>query len=233
MLEDQNCRIWGAGFRDTDAWGLLQPIEPIAGIWEGGVLHGDPENDSTYNPISKESLQNCGLDYLALGHIHKGSALQKAGKTHFGWPGCTMGRGFDECGKKGVWYVELDEQGCRQEFLPLPLPKFEILKLDMEDLTVPPDAEGSICCLILTGEADGVDTDAVYGKLADKFFHLEVRNATTPKRDLWADCGTGTLRGIALSHLKQQYDGAEESEKPVILQAAKVLLAALEGREQP
>ena len=232
-LEQQNCRIWGAGFRGVDAYDLLQPIAPKDGLWEVGVLHGDTENDSTYNPISRESLQNCGLHYLALGHIHKASALQKAGKTCYGWPGCAMGRGFDECGQKGVWYVELDEQGCRQEYLPLPLPKFEILKVDAENLTIPAEVEGSICSMILTGEADGVDREAIRETLADRFLHLEVRDATTPKRDIWADCGSSTLRGIALSHLKQQYDKAEEGEKSVILQGARALLAALEGREQP
>lgn len=232
-LQEKHCRIWGAGFQSREAYDLLRPIEPAADLWEVGVLHGDPVNEGPYDPISAESLETCGLHYLALGHIHKGASLQKAGSTFYGWPGCPMGRGFDECGQKGVWYVQLDETGCRQEFVPLSLPRFEILTADAEALTVPPEAEGSICCLVLTGEADGVDTEYIRRQLADRFLHLEVRDATTPRRNPWADCGSNTLRGIALSHLKKQYEEGEEAEKNLYLQAAKILLAALEGREQP
>lgn len=227
------CRVWGAGFRAAEAYDLLQPVpQADDGFWEVGVFHGDPVSDGPYHPISIEQLRACGLHYLALGHIHKGSQLQKAGKTWYGWPGCPMGRGFDECGQKGVWYVELGET-CRKEALPLPFPKYEILTLSAEALAIPKDAEGSICCLILTGEAEPVDVEAVAARLSDRFLRLEVRDATTPRRDLWAGCGQQTLRGQALAYLKAQYDRAEEAEQPIIAQAVRCLLAALEGREQP
>ena len=233
-LPKLGCRIWGAGFRGSEAYDLLQPIPKAEdGFLEVGLFHGDPVNDGPSHAISAQTLQTCGLDYLALGHIHKGSGLQKSGKTYYGWPGCPMGRGFDECGPKGLWYVELDETGCRQEFLPLPYPRYEILSLDVHDLTVPKAAEGSCCCLILTGESDPVDVAAVEEKLSHHFRYLEVRDGTTPKRDLWSGCGEQSLRGLALAKLKKQYDEAPEEEQPVILQAVRCLLAALEGREQP
>ena len=225
-LSDRKCRVWGAGFQSAEAYDLLRPIPKANdGFWEVGLFHGDPVNDGPYHSISSENLANCGLHYLALGHIHKASQLQRAGSTFYGWPGCPMGRGFDECGEKGVWYVELDGD-CRQEFLPLPFPRFEILTMDVNRLTIPKEAEGSICCLILTGESDPVDAEAVEASLADRFLQLEVRDATTPKRDIWADLGQQTLRGQALAYLKQ-------SEDPLAEQAARILLAALEGREQP
>lgn len=233
-LPELPCRVWGAAFHDREAEGLLKPIPQAEdGFWEIGVFHGDPTNDGPYHPISPQTLQNCGLDYLALGHIHKGSPLEKAGKTFYGWPGCAMGRGFDECGEKGVWYIELERGNCRQEFLPLSFPRFEILTLPAEDIAVPPEAEGSVCVLVLTGESDPVDTKAVEQQLKNRFLSLEVRDSTTPKRDIWAGCGSQTLRGMALAKLKEHYDLAGEAEKPVVLQAVRYLLAALEGREQP
>ena len=228
------CRVWGAGFRGMEAEGLLKPVPKAEdGFLEVGVFHGDPVNDGPYHPISRETLINCGLDYLALGHIHKQSKLEKFGKTFYGWPGCAMGRGFDECGKKGVWYIQLEEGNCRQEFLPLSFPRYEILTLPAEDISIPAEAEGSICVLVLTGESDPVDTKAVEQQLKDRFLSLEVRDSTTPKRDIWAGCGSQTLRGMALARLKEKYDMAEETAKPVVLQAVRCLLAALEGREQP
>lgn len=233
-LPSLSCRVWGAAFRGIEAEGLLKPILSAEdGFLEIGVFHGDPVNDGPYHPISRETLMTCGLDYLALGHIHKESTLEKAGKTFYGWPGCAMGRGFDECGEKGVWYIELEKGNCRQSFLPLSFPRYEILTLPADRISIPPETEGSICVLVLTGESDPVDTKAVENRLKDRFLSLEVRDATTPKRDLWAGCGEQTLRGMALAHLKETYDRTQEGEKPVVLQAVRCLLAALEGREQP
>ena len=55
-----------------------------------------------------------------------------------------------------------------------------------------------------------------------------------PKRDLWAECGENTLRGLTLKTLKLRYDSAKTAEeRQLAVLAAKYALAALEGREQP
>ena len=66
------------------------------------VLHGDAENPaSPYDPVSSAALAASGLDYAALGHIHR-RGERRDGGTLCAWPGCLMGRGFDECGEKGA-----------------------------------------------------------------------------------------------------------------------------------
>ncbi len=42
------------------------------------------------------------MDYVALGHIHAYSGARTAGRVPYAWPGCPEGRGYDECGEKGV-----------------------------------------------------------------------------------------------------------------------------------
>ena len=65
------------------------------------ALHGDALNaGSPYNAVTREQIAASGLCYLALGHIHEKSGLQRAGETFYAWPGCPMGRGFDELGQK-------------------------------------------------------------------------------------------------------------------------------------
>jgi len=62
---------------------------------------------SDYNPIKISDIEKSGLDYLALGHIHKASEIKRAGATCYGYCGCPEGRGNDETGEKGVYAIEL------------------------------------------------------------------------------------------------------------------------------
>ena len=100
------------------------------------VLHGDAvNNQSPYNYISKAEIAGSGLDYLALGHIHAASGLLTEGRTAYAWPGCAMGRGFDELGEKGVYLGTLDASGCKLEFCPLSGRKYEILTVPAATFT--------------------------------------------------------------------------------------------------
>ena len=117
-LPELCCRVWGAGFQDAEAYDLLRPIPRNEDGWlEIGVFHGDPLYAGPYHPITAQTLRDCGLDYLALGHIHKLQMPKQAGRTFYGWPGAAMGRGFDETGEKGVLQVALDRGICEAKFL--------------------------------------------------------------------------------------------------------------------
>lgn len=69
------------------------------------LLHGEIGGE-----IALERLQNRGVDYLALGHIHQPTAVaaQLDGRGRFRYCGCLEGRGFDECGKRGFFLLELE-----------------------------------------------------------------------------------------------------------------------------
>ena len=67
----------------------------------------------------------------------------------------------------------------------------------------------------------------LYRALAPQFLSLELVDETAPSRDLWADCGERSLRGLALDALRAHPD---QELAPL---AAKLLLAALEGRDAP
>ena len=201
------------------------------------VLHGDLQANSVYNFISAEAIAASGLDYLALGHIHKGE-VRKFGKTVCAWPGCLMGRGFDECGEKGVYKVTLDKTACRTEFIPLRTRKYEILTVEAGDdalasvnAALPADTEDDCYRILLTGESDAIDLPALEAALAPRFYSLSVRDCTVPKQALWAAAGDDTLRGHFLRDLKAQYDAADEDGQRKIAAAAKLVTALMDGRE--
>ena len=186
-----------------------------------GLIHGD-------EPFTEKEIAATGLDYLALGHIHKTAMPRRAGKTWYGWPGIPMGRGFDETGFKGVFSVELSRERCDAELIGFGLMRCEIYHVDVSEDWKPPRDSSRICARVyLVGNAGQTDAETFYETYAGEFLRLEVKDETTPQEDLWEACGDGTLRGLALDRVKACEDGA------LAELAAKYLLAALEGREAP
>ena len=237
-LEHLGCDVYGAAFVSSEQPPLLRGFrvadESAVNLM---VLHADTQQNSPYNYISPADIAESGLDYLALGHVHSLS-VERVGSTTYAYPGCLMGRGFDECGQKGVLRVEAEKNRCTSEFLPLLTRRYEILTVEVGDdalssirAALPETHENDCYRIILTGESDGVDLHALEDALCDAFFSLTLRDQTLPKQELWACVGEDTLRGHFLRELKAKYDAAEQEDKAIFARAAKLGLALMDGRE--
>lgn len=232
------CDVYGAGFTAQEMPPMLDGFRAAdADRLNLMVLHGDLQASSVYNYVSAEAVAASGLDYLALGHIHK-AEVRRFGKTVCAWPGCLMGRGFDECGEKGVYKVSLDKSDCRTEFIPLHTRKYEILSVEAGDdplasinAALPAQTEDDCYRILLTGESDAIDLPALERALAPRFYSLSVRDCTVPKQALWAAAGEDTLRGHFLRELKNRYDAADAAQQRNIAAAAKLVTALMDGRE--
>ena len=239
-LDALNCDVYGAGFTGAEAPNLLDGFrvrDPEA--LNLMVLHGDLQPNSPYDPITPEDIAFSGLDYLALGHIHAGF-VKRCGKTTCAMPGCLMGRGFDECGQKGVLRVEAGKAACRADFVPALTRKYEILKVSAGDdpqksvrEALPESAARDCFRVILTGEAESIDLSALEEALRGCCYSLSLRDATVPRQELWAACGSDTLRGQFLRNLKERYDRSDEEERRKIVLAAQLVTALMDGREAP
>ncbi len=243
-LPELGCTVWGAAFTANSA------EQQLSGFYAGGkginimVLHGDVDMpDSKYGYISNEDIAASGLDYLALGHVHKFGGLQKAGNTFYAYPGCTMGRGFDETGEKGILCGSVDKGSCDMKFLPLSGRRYEIVSVDISDCedaaeavraALPEDCGRDIYRIILRGEvAEAPDTAALETALGGLCCRLEVRDETRPRIELWAAVGENTLKGGFLRKMKALYDAAQsEEERARVTKAVGYGLAALENREE-
>ncbi|MBQ3216340.1 MAG: metallophosphoesterase family protein [Oscillospiraceae bacterium] len=237
-IQHLNCDVYGAAFVSPEMPALLDSfqVEDPEAI-NLMVLHGDLQPNSPYNPILSEKVTASGLDYLALGHIHAMS-VQKFGRTTCAYPGCLMGRGFDECGEKGILQVSLSKSSCQTDFIPLSVRKYEILTVEAgEDplsailTALPEDARNDCYRILLTGEADAPDLSLLEQQLKGRFFSLSLRDHTVPKTRLWERAGEDTLRGHFLKNLKEQYDLADEPQRRKIAMAAKLVTALMDGRE--
>lgn len=244
-LPELHATVCGAAFTDKHAPALLRGfhVEKQPGHWNLLCLHGEVGvKDSPYNPIAAEELAASGLDYAALGHVHKASGLKFAGRTAYSWPGCPEGRGFDETGEKTVNLVTLTESGVALETRSVALRRYEALTVDVTGsdallaihTSLPDETVRDVYRITLTGESDeSPDLARLQSALSELFFELQLRDATRPRRSLWDGAAEDTLRGLFLEKLRSRYDKTrDEAERRLLEQAARWGLAALDGREE-
>jgi DNA repair exonuclease SbcCD nuclease subunit len=227
------CTVYGAGFTAMDCPGLLEDFSARSNTrYTVGVLHGDPTQvTSAYCPITTEQVKRSALDYLALGHIHKGSSF-RAGKTLCAWPGCPMGRGYDETGEKGVLVVTLDET-AEAEFIPLATPRFHDLEIPattaLEQL-LPPVGNDDFYRITFTGPSEPLNLEKMYQEYA-RFPHLVLRDRTTPPVDLWGAAGDDTLEGMYFGLLRDAMEQGDENVQHQVRLAAQISRQILDGQE--
>ena len=199
--------VWGAGYTSMDCDALLENFRG-EGIC---VLHGDPTvASSPYCPISRSQVENSGLRYLALGHIHKGGSFT-AGKTLCAWPGCPMGHGYDETGEKGVLIVTLEETASAR-FVPLDTPRFYDLSTEAGDDTfatldslLPALGSSDYYRITLTGPSEPLDLTALQQRF-DRIPHLILRDRTTPPLDIWGSAGQDSFEGTYFGLLQEMLE---------------------------
>ena len=235
VIEDLDLRIYGGGFTAMDCPGLLSGFTADAPQQHKvGILHADPtQTSSPYCPISRQQVQNSGLDYLALGHIHKGDDF-RAGSTLCAWPGCPMGRGYDEEGEKGVLIVTLDDT-AETKFVPLDTPRFYDLEIpagdnpaEALDSVLPAAGNRDFYRITFTGHSNALDTDLL---LRPEFPNLLLRDRTVPPVDVWGSAGQDTFEGRYFKLLQDKLADADEDTKRKIYLAAEISRKILDGQE--
>ncbi len=231
VLPELDCRVYGAGYQSMDCPGLMEQFQPTGEErYQIALLHGDPvSGTSPCCPITLGQIRRSGLTYLALGHIHKAGMLRQEG-TLCAWPGCPMGRGWDETGEKGVCIVTM-EDNARVSFVGLDAPAF--YELDVE---VSGDPEAAVeGVLPAAGNRDfyritvtgwGEVNVASLKKRFSMFPNLILRDRTEDPVDLWEGAGEDSLRGVYFGMLQEM-----AGENPAAFRAAEISRRILMGRE--
>ncbi|MEY8418182.1 DNA repair exonuclease [Oscillospiraceae bacterium 44-5] len=240
-VELPGCTLWGRAF--SDAHQTACPLEGLAVPGDGRLhiacVHGCMGTGNDYGPITPGEIAASGLDYLALGHVHQGSGLQREGGTWWAYPGCPEGRGFDETGEKGVLYVEAEPGRVTAQFVPLAKVRYEIITADITGPdgalfnileALPGKTSDLICRLILTGEGDAPNLANLQQTLAPEFYGLTLIDRTRLPQDLWARREEDALTGLFLRTMWDKCQG--EPDNPLWQLAARYGLAALEGGEE-
>ena len=139
LIENEDCDIYGYGFDNfyRKESGLedfeIKNKEKINILITHGTLDGGNVEDMEYNPLKKNELKKIGFDYVALGHIHK-LDYNNENNQRIVYPGSTISLGFDETGKHGVIFGEIDKENINLKFIPVDNKEFKELELNISDI---------------------------------------------------------------------------------------------------
>lgn len=109
----ERVRIYGIELEKENAQAAYDSFVADAGKINLVMLHGQESETGSKDKaevIRLRALQNKGIDYLALGHIHSYKKAPLDARGQYCYPGCLEGRGFDECGSHGFVVLDIDEE---------------------------------------------------------------------------------------------------------------------------
>ena len=130
-----------------------------------GLLHANVGGNTThqsYAPCNVEDLINTSVDYWALGHVHTRQVLRDE-RPAIVYPGNPQGRHPRESGTRGVYLVEVGDDGSTSlEFFVTDVLRWEILTLDISNLEAEQELMNSMEVTVATSAEGAAGRPVVY-----------------------------------------------------------------------
>lgn len=256
-FKELGLRLWGAGFTSTYVTApMLDSIDiPKDDMINICVIHGElaSENQpSNYNPISLTQIRLSGMDYVALGHIHKKSEVLKAGNTYYSYCGCPEGQGFDELDEKGVYIGTITKGKCDLEFRPVCKRMNVELHIDISGANTNNEVseivletikmkygkffEKHLYKIILEGAIDAsfkLDCEAVAIRLEGEVYFIKLNDETHIEIDINSLAKEASLKGIfvrkMLDKINKSLDSGNDASVEKYRKALYIGLKAFDG----
>ncbi len=196
-----NVVIAGREFSNNQSGDFYQELLLDENDFNIVMLHGQIvsyQADNKAETINLEQLKNKDIDYLALGHIHEARCDKLDYRGVWCYPGCLEGRGFDECGTKGFYLLDIQGNSSTREFVSLAKRTFHEVTVDISKALdareiaklVERQLEGilaeDIVKVIITGTVDEeteLDWDYLEHKIANRFYFAKLADLTEVKID--------------------------------------------------
>lgn len=242
-------RVWGASFSDvsSDVASRFLKIDKVDGVTDIILMHADLTSsgaESPYNPIDNAFVENCGADYLALGHIHKRSEIKRLGNTYYAYSGCPEGRGFDECGDMGCYIGSVDFGMVNADFDKTSVRCMYKIECDvsgLDDSLKISDSvtkkitsignENDIYKIILKGGIDKetFDFEVVKNEIENRVYYAEVYDETKMNIDINSPEFENNLCGKFAALMTQKIAESDADEKKIVERALELGAKALLG----
>ncbi len=242
---DENVCIYGAEFSGENGRLLYPALLPDPEKINIVMLHGqEAESDSKDKTeiVQLRALQNKGIDYLALGHIHSYKQERLDGRGVYCYSGCLEGRGFDECGEHGFVLLDIDEEKktVTGKFVPFAKRKLYTVTVDVSGCQTSAEmaerarrylAEtgceaGSLIKLVLAGEIEvecEKNPEYICQTLAPDYYFLKVEDETRLHVDWQEFAQDISLKGEFVRTVQKQTDLSEEDKHTIIRYGLQIL----------
>ncbi len=200
------------------------------------MLHGDINKE-----IDLSKLNDKGIDYLALGHIHSFYKNNLDDRGIYAYPGCLIGRGFDEDGEKGFIVIDINDNNFNTKFIPNTIRIIENIDVDISNLdsislinnkirdVLNNKNKNNIYRIILKGDIPynlEINEMDIKVNLADYYF-ICIKDVTKRKIDEKKYLNEVSLRGEFIRTVLNDSAINEDDKKEIIALGLRML----EGRE--
>lgn len=247
-FKDLNTRIYGRSFKEVYLKGEANfSIKPDDSFINIMCLHGELKSDlqSDYNSVTNNFIADSGMDYIALGHIHKRTEVQKINNTYFAYCGCPEGQGFDELGEKGVYLGTVSKNDCQLNFVPVAKRMHICENVDVSDCFTSADVYSKIMGvveqkypnapfenlykIVLTGfveENADFSIPEISGRLLENLYFAKIKDKTQIKIDFNVIAKEPTLKGIFVKNMLNKIENAADQEKENLIYALNLGIKA-------
>lgn len=250
-FEDLNLKVWGRSFETAFLEGKAVPelIPENDNYINLLVQHGDlfGADNSKYNAITRHFIEKSGMDYIALGHVHKRSEIEKINNTYFAYCGCPEGQGFDELDEKGVLLGEIGKCICDLQFIPTAKRRHIHEKIDVTDIDISQlfdlilniikenigdSYSDNLYKIELVGSIESdthINLEDITARLNERVYFAKLRDNTTHTVDLKAISQEKSLKGIFVKTMLEKIDIAEADDKEKYRRALELGLKAFQS----
>lgn len=241
-------RIHGCSFQTAHVVDSLIRSVDIAPEWCNiMVLHGELVSNgglSAYNPVDKNALANSRVDYVALGHIHQRSALERVDGVYYAYCGIPEGRGFDEEGEKGYYVGEADHGSVKLSFIPSSCRRFWHVYCDVSkaadsfevqelifDAIREKGTDEDCYKVVLRGTARRgmLNLQVLKNILEGYVFYLDIIDETNPDVSPEELAKENSLRGDFTTAMMEKIQEMPDEEKEIGYLALDLVISAMEG----
>ncbi|MGN0493722.1 MAG: exonuclease SbcCD subunit D [Acutalibacteraceae bacterium] len=248
-FDDLRVRVYGRSFEDVylkgeERFSITPPEDGYVNLM---VLHGELRSDlsSNYNSVTAGFIKDSGMDYIALGHVHKRTEPQKIGDTYYAYCGCPEGQGFDETDEKGVYIGEIGRGICELRFVPMSKRRHICEKIDVTGLSS--SAEISAAALDRLKERYGegygenlykielvgskaedfnLNLTEILSRLSERVYFAKLNDNTELSVDIEKLAGEVSLKGLFVKNMLERINNAPEEEREELENALKLGLRA-------
>jgi DNA repair protein SbcD/Mre11 len=190
------------------------------------ILHGslDVAWSDRSLPLRSDNLAALGVDYIALGHIHR-PMDRRVGTAWACYPGRIEGGGFDDPGGAGLVLIDLAADELRPQRLPFMSQPIRTEAWNISGLVSEDDLAGrlealadprAIVRVVLSGlPGFPLRVERLLARFAPRFFHLEVTAGETEALppDLEEAAAEPTVRGLFASIAMERMAAATTAKR--------------------